>query len=90
MASQNSPTANRGTLLLADISGYTAFLQGVVEMDAAGHIATDERLDTSLPGVIAAGDIRRGSAKLLIAAAGDGATAAVRASQWLAEGGKRQ
>ena len=29
MASQNSPTANRGTLLLADISGYTAFLQGV-------------------------------------------------------------
>jgi len=29
MTSQNIPAASRGTLLLADISGYTAFLQGV-------------------------------------------------------------
>ena len=78
-----------GVFLYAGFEPNTAFLRGVVEMDAAGHIATDERLDTSVPGVIAAGDIRRGAAKLLIAAAGDGATAAVRASQWLAEGSWR-
>ncbi len=29
MTSQAKPAANRGTLLLADISGYTAFLEGV-------------------------------------------------------------
>ena len=79
-----------GIFIYAGREPNTAFLQGVVEMDPAGHIATDERLDTSLPGVIAAGDIRLGSAKLLIAAAGDGATAAVRASQWLTAGGKRR
>ena len=78
-----------GVFLYAGLQPNTAFLRGVVEMDAAGHIATDERLDTSVPGVIAAGDIRRGSAKLLIASAGDGATAAVRASQWLAVSGRR-
>lgn len=73
-----------GVFLYAGLEPNTAFLHGVVDMDEAGHIAVDERLDTSLPGVMAAGDIRRGSAKLLIAAAGDGASAAVRASQWLA------
>lgn len=78
-----------GIFLYAGLEPNTAFLRGVVEMDAAGHVVTDEHLDTSVPGVMAAGDIRRGSARLLIAAAGDGATAAVRASQWLAHGGPR-
>jgi len=78
-----------GAFLYAGLEPSTAFLRGAVELDAAGHVITDARLDTSVPGVMAAGDIRGGSARLLIAAAGDGASAAVRASQWLAEGGRR-
>ena len=75
-----------GVFLYTGLEPNTAFLKGAVEMDPAGHIVTDDRLDTNVPGVMAAGDIRRGSARLLIAAAGDGASAAVRARQWLAEG----
>ncbi len=38
---------------------------------------------TSLPGLFAAGDIRRGSVALVAAVAGDGATAAVAAVRYL-------
>jgi len=74
-----------GVFLYAGLEPNTAFLRGVVDLDPAGHVITDDRLDTNVPRIMAAGDIRRGSARLLIASAGDGASAAVRASQWLAK-----
>ena len=75
--------AAEGVFLYAGLEPNTAFLGGVVDLDPAGHVITDDRLDTNVPRIMAAGDIRCGSARLLIAAAGDGASAAVRASQWL-------
>lgn len=72
-----------GAFIYTGLEPNTAFLKDVVDLDQAGHVRVNERLDTSLPGVMAAGDIRVGSARLLIAAAGDGASAAVRASEWL-------
>lgn len=61
----------------------TAFLGGLVALDAAGRIETDIMMRTSRAGVFAAGDIRGGSVALLAAAAGDGATAAVSAVRYL-------
>ena len=61
----------------------TAFLRGVVALDAAGHIETDILMRTSAEGIFAAGDIRANSVALLAAAAGDGATAAVSAYRYL-------
>ena len=72
-----------GVFIYAGLEPNTAFLKDVVDLDNAGHVQVDGRLDTSLSRVMAAGDIRVGSARLLIAAAGDGASAAVRASEWL-------
>lgn len=60
-----------------------AFLGGLVEQDAAGHIETDLLMQTSLTGVFAAGDVRKHSVALLAASAGDGATAAVAAHRYL-------
>lgn len=54
----------------------TAFLRGVVDLDATGHVVTDANMRTSSPGIFAAGDIRAGSAATLTAVAGDGETAA--------------
>lgn len=72
-----------GVFLYTGLQPNTAFLRGVVAMDDNGHLAVDHALGTDVPGIFAAGDIRQGSARLLIAAAGDGASAAVHAAEWL-------
>ena len=61
----------------------TAFLRGVLALDAVGHIETDIMMRTSLAGVFAAGDIRQHSVAQLAAAAGDGATAATAAARYI-------
>jgi thioredoxin reductase (NADPH) len=72
-----------GVFIYVGLEPNTAFLQGVLTLDAAGHIATDIAMHTSLAGVFAAGDIRQHSAAHLAAAAGDGATAAIAAVRYL-------
>ena len=61
----------------------TAFLRDAVALDADGHIEADAMMRTSLPGVFAAGDIRKNSIAQLAAVAGDGATAAISAFRYL-------
>jgi thioredoxin reductase (NADPH) len=73
-----------GVFIYVGLEPNTAFLRGVLTLDTAGHIWTDINMRTSLDGVFAAGDIRKHSAALLAAAAGDGATAATSAVRYLA------
>jgi len=56
-----------------------------LELDDAGYIVTDETMATSVPGIFAAGDIRRNSVRQIAAAVGDGATAAMSAFKYLQE-----
>lgn len=55
------------------------YLQGVLEMDSLGHIATDLHMRTKVHGVYACGDIRTESTRQLGVAVGDGITAALSA-----------
>ena len=48
----------------------------VVKTDEAGHIITDERMASSVPGLFAAGDVRASPFRQVITAAADGAIAA--------------
>ena len=57
--------------------------QGFLPLDEGGYIITNELMETSIPGVFAAGDIRHNSARQAITAAGDGATAAMSAGRFL-------
>jgi thioredoxin reductase (NADPH) len=50
--------------------------KGIVELDEAGTIASNELMCTSVPGIYVAGDIRKNSPRQVVTAAGDGATAA--------------
>lgn len=61
----------------------TGFLGGVLDLDEDGRIPTDIWMRTTAPGLFAAGDVRRDSASQAVAAAGDGATAAVAADRYL-------
>ena len=61
----------------------SGFLAGAVETDERGFIVTDDRFQTSIPGVFAAGDVRRGSTKQLASAVGEGVTALMMVRQHL-------
>ena len=58
--------------------------EGKVEMDR-GYIITDDDMHTNIPGVFAAGDIRRKSLRQVVTAAADGAIAATMAERYLGE-----
>jgi len=82
---QTRPLPVDGIFVSVGIVPNTAFLKGAVPLDEAGYIITNEKMETEIPGVFAAGDVRLNSVKQAIAAAGDGATAAVYAERYLTE-----
>lgn len=58
-------------------------VKGKVELDEAGYVITDDNMNTNVPGVFAAGDIRVKSLRQVVTAAGDGAIAAVQAEKYI-------
>jgi thioredoxin reductase (NADPH) len=72
-----------GVFIFVGLEPNSAWLRDIVDLDPTGHVITDIHLQTSVPGVFAAGDIRHGSVAQLAAVAGDGATAAVNAFRFL-------
>jgi len=85
------PTGNKSSLEVAGVFisiGFkpdTAYLKDILPLDAVGHIITNEKMETEVPGIYAAGDIRYNSGRQAVTAAGDGATAAIYAEKFLAE-----
>ncbi|HKH88759.1 MAG TPA: FAD-dependent oxidoreductase [Acidimicrobiales bacterium] len=72
-----------GMFVFIGLSPNTELVQGLVELDAQGFITTDAGLQTSLPGIFAAGDCRAGSTKQAASAAGEGAAAAIAIRRYL-------
>lgn len=68
----------------------TGFLPPEIELDENGYIKTDSNLETTVPGVFAAGDVRSGSRKQVICAAAEGAMAAMNAQRYLESTGARK
>ncbi len=80
---------------------HTDWLPPEVEVDPAGFVVTGDdladrsrfgpdprpqQLETSIPGIYAAGDVRRGSVKRVAAAVGEGATVITHVHQRLSAG----
>ena len=61
----------------------TELVQGMLELDEGGWLLADETTHTSIPGVFAAGDLRRKPLRQIITAASDGAVAARAAEEYL-------
>jgi len=66
-----------GAFVFIGLDPNTGFVEGSVDLDDRGLIVTDMGLQTSMPGVFAAGDVRSGSTKQLASAVGEGAAAAI-------------
>jgi thioredoxin reductase (NADPH) len=72
-----------GVFISIGLKPNTDYLKRILPLDPAGHIITNDKMETEIPGIFAAGDIRHDSARQAITAAGDGATAAIFAEQFL-------
>ena len=72
-----------GVFVFVGLDPNTQYLRELLPLDNAGHIPTDVWMQTEMPGLLAAGDIRQSSAAQLAAAAGDGATAAIAAQRYI-------
>ena len=79
---QEMPCA--GVFMAVGTQPNTAFLEGLLSLDAAGYVVADELGRTSAPGVFAAGDVRTKALRQVVTAVSDGANAAHSAIEYLA------
>lgn len=82
---QESTLSVNGVFISVGLKPETGYLKGVLRLDDGGYIVTTETMETEVPGIFAAGDIRHNSGRQAICAAGDGATAAMSAERFLRE-----
>jgi thioredoxin reductase (NADPH) len=72
-----------GVFLFVGLSPRTQFLKGLVNLDEAGYIVTDENGETSVKGIFAAGDCRKKLLRQVATAVGDGAMVAFAVEKYL-------
>lgn len=73
-----------GVFVFVGLKPNTEFLQNSpVQLDEIGFIKTTEHLETAMPGVFAAGDVRSGATMQIATATGEGASAALYIREYL-------
>ncbi|MBU2461390.1 thioredoxin-disulfide reductase [bacterium] len=80
---QGSNFSCGGVFIFVGLTPNTYFLKGIVELDKAGYIITDDEMKTSLDGIFSAGDCRKKDFRQIVTAAGDGAIAAFSAQKYI-------
>ena len=76
------PAQGVGVFIFVGYRPATAPFAGALPMDENGYLLTDDRLETPLPGIFAAGDVRQKPLRQIVTAVSDGAIAAVHACKY--------
>jgi len=74
---------SEGLFIYAGLKPSIDCVKSIVSLDEAANIIANDLMETNIPGIFAAGDIRRNSGRQAIIAAGDGATAALSAEKFI-------
>lgn len=77
--------ATDGLFIFIGHTPNTDIFAGQLELDARGYIKVNERMETSVPGVFAAGEAADPHFRQVITSAGMGAAAAIQAARYLEE-----
>lgn len=73
-----------GVFVFVGLIPNTQFLDtSIIKRDELGFVKTNGKLETAMPGVFAAGDVRSGATMQIASAAGEGATAALHIREYL-------
>jgi len=81
---QESSIAIDGVFVFVGLLPNTDFLKdSSIELDEVGLVKTDTKLQTSMNGVFASGDVRSGATLQIASAVGEGATAALNIREYL-------
>ena len=72
-----------GMFVAVGVTPKAHFLADILDLNPGGYILTDSDCRTSMPGVFAAGDVRKKILKQIATAVGDGAIAAIVAEKYL-------
>ena len=75
--------AATGLFVFIGFRPNTGIVEGHVEHDSMGYLLTDANMQTSIPGLFAAGDVRAQLTRQVTTAVGDGTTAAIAAEKYL-------
>ncbi len=77
--------AVEGVFMAIGVVPKAHFLAEILDLTEEGYILTDAECRTSMPGVFAAGDVRKKILKQIATAVGDGAVAGIMAEKYLVE-----
>lgn len=72
-----------GVFIYVGLLPSSQFIKGVLALDKDGFIITNENLETSVPGIFAAGDVRSKKIRQVITAGAEGAEAAINVFHYL-------
>ncbi len=73
-----------GVFVFVGLEPNSQFLKdSQIKLDSIGFVLTDQHMQTEMPGVYAAGDIRSGATMQIASASGEGATAALKLREYL-------
>lgn len=79
-----------GIFVYIGLAPNAAPLGDLTALDATGHVPVDQEMRTTLAGLCAVGTVRSGSPGRAVSSAGDGASAAIAADHYLADGAWRR
>lgn len=79
------PLPVAGLFIYVGLIPNTGFCQETIKLDEMGFVITDDNLQTNIPGVFAAGDVRQKTIRQIATAVGDGAIAGMMTHKYLTE-----
>ena len=78
-----SELATEGVFIFVGFAPNNRLVPAGIQLNTTGYVITDEKCETTIPGIFAVGDLRQKYANQIVLAAADGCTAALAAAHYV-------
>ncbi len=80
---QERAIETNGVFIFVGFKPNSQIVPAGIKLNTTGHVITDEKCETAIPGIFAVGDLRQKYANQIVLAAADGCTAALAAAHYI-------